>query len=111
MGGIIEKLSLDLILDNCPPTTIAAIIVVSLALWAAFRINKVVREALSQEQRQSEAIEENKKQRKKIEALLCDCPCISKNNGLWLQDKNRNGGRPPEPIRCHYYVAKGRDEK
>ena len=40
------------------------------------------------------------KQQHKAEETISRLPCISKENGLWLKDVDRNGGEPPEKIVC-----------
>lgn len=37
-------------------------------------------------------------QQHKAEETISRLSCISKENGLWLKDVNRNGGEPPEKI-------------
>jgi folate-binding Fe-S cluster repair protein YgfZ len=80
--------------------------------WLAVRLSKLINEALSKEQEQNEAIEElqnqlaiEKKQRRKLEQLISDFPAVTKNLATWLQDRTRNGGLPPERIKCAYVDA------
>jgi hypothetical protein len=47
-------------------------------------------------------VEENSKQIHKTITLISSCPCVSKRNATWLQDKNQNGGQAPEAIECVY---------
>ena len=47
-------------------------------------------------------VEENTKQIHKTITLISSCPCVSKRNATWLQDKNQNGGQAPEAIECVY---------
>lgn len=63
-------------------------------------INNIVDSHKRQEKRQDDMIEALSKQQLKLIAIINSSPCISKRNGLWLQDIRRNGGAPPDEVIC-----------
>lgn len=103
----LENLTLKWLFDHCPPDIIALVIVAVLVSWLTIRVNKYLSGGIGQVERLA-TIE---KQQRKLEQLIESCPCVSKANATWLQDKVRNGGQPPEKICCHYLAAIERDEK
>jgi hypothetical protein len=107
----LEKLSIGWLVENCPPSLLIVIVVAILAGWLSLRVNRLITEALSQESSQTSRIAATEKQQRKAEQLISACPCISKHNATWLQDKSRNGGELPEKIACVYMQAKGRTDQ
>ena len=104
MPPALEKWSIQYIIDNCPPELVAAFVLLVMVIWLTYRVNKWLDGGVNMQERQ--AVTE--KQQRKVEQLLESCPCISKANATWLQDKTRNGGQPPEPIKCQYLEARRR---
>lgn len=107
MPPALEKWSIQYIVDNCPPELVAALVLLGLVVWLTYRVNKWLDGGVNMQERQ--AVTE--KQQRKVEQLLENCPCVSKANATWLQDKTRNGGQPPEKICCVYLAAKERGEE
>lgn len=96
MPTAIEKWTLQYLIDRCPADTLALLVVAVLVSWLTYRMHTYI--AKEQEQRARIAITE--KQLHKVEQLLEHCPCITKKNATWLQDKTRNGGVPPDRVYC-----------
>jgi len=119
MGGFSAK-DVAWAIEHCPDQVaplLAVLIFFSLALGITYKIHKLVNTALLRDQKRTEEIEslkaklaEDEKQQHKLLILITCAPCISKVNGVWLQDPSRNGGQPPEPIICQYHEAKRRVE-
>jgi len=109
VGGFTAK-DIAWAVENCPPQLVAVIVLVTLTALLTWRVNVVVSKALSQEQEQSKKIQALEKQQHKLIQLISSAPCVTKNNGLWLQDPGRNGGQPAEPIKCKYEEAKRKVE-
>jgi len=107
MPSVLEKWSIQYLIDNCPPELIALSVVAILVAWLTYRVNKWLSGGINTQER----LDTVEKQQHKCEQLFEACPCITKCNATWLQDKGRNGGQPPEPIKCQYLAAKARGEK
>ncbi|MBU1108620.1 MAG: hypothetical protein KKB51_18230 [Candidatus Riflebacteria bacterium] len=95
----LEKTSLEWALSKLTPELIGIIALVVLAVWFVLRAHKYFSD-------HARLV----KQGGKLEQLISACPCISKVNGLWLQDETRNGGQPPEKVECAYLKDKGKGE-
>lgn len=108
---VIQKYSLEWMIENCTPELIATIVLVCLCVWVVVRVNSALTKAYTCEEAQTRGIAELKKQQSKIEHIISNSPCISKTNGIWLTDVTRNGGQPPEPIICQYHAAKLKGEQ
>ena len=102
MPSVLDKLVVDLLRNSTPPELLLAGIILALLLWTSYRIHKALNNAYTKEQEQNERIAVLEKQQRKLIATLNCAPCICKANSLWLADKDRNGGLPPEPIVCKY---------
>lgn len=111
MPSVLEKFTWSYITENCPPGLLAGLILFMLTIWLVLRINKVITHAADSQAEQVTRIILLEKQQRKLEQTISSAPCVTKNNGLWLQDSKRNGGQPPEPIKCQYLAAKERGEK
>ncbi|MBF0406483.1 MAG: hypothetical protein HQM10_03955 [Candidatus Riflebacteria bacterium] len=94
----LDKYLIQQVLNNTPSMILLMIAVISLAVIVTMRVNK----AISKEGEQNSRIEIVEKQLHKTETIVTACPCISKENATWLQDKTRNGGKPPETVRCPF---------
>ena len=99
--------------ENLPPELIAILVFLGIAVMITWKISSLVAAttaAYEKHEARFKAVEErqekDRKQRHKLEQLISAAPCISKVNGLWLQDEARNGGQPPEAIQCKYEDAK-----
>ena len=99
LATFLEKFSLDWAASKLSPELIGLIVFVVFVAWFTLRANRY----FSDNARTS-------KQQHKLEQLISACPCVSKLNGLWLQDETRNGGQPPEEIKCIYQKAKDKGE-
>ena len=104
---MIESWSLKYLLEMCPPSVMATVAIAVLVSWLTLRLNKFISGGIDQQDR----VRALEKQQRKAEQLLESCPCITKCNATWLQDKGRNGGQPPERVACQYLAAKERGEK
>jgi len=102
MGGLTGK-DIVFAIENCPPELAAVIIICILVAVITYKVNGLVT-AWQQEVEEAKIL---KKQLHKLIQLVTAAPCVSKNNGVWLGDETRNGGQPPEPIKCLYQEAKG----
>ena len=102
MPSVLEKLIVDVFRNSTPPELLLAGIILALLLWTSYRIHKALNNAYTKEQEQNERIAVLEKQQSKLITTLNCAPCISKTNSLWLADKRRNGGQPPESIVCKY---------
>lgn len=98
MPSVLEKFTWSYITENCPPGFLAGLILFMLTIWLVLRINKVITHAADSQAEQSERMRIFEKQQKKIIATICKCPRISKANGMWLQNSEKNGGDPPDEI-------------
>lgn len=107
MPSALEKWSIQYIIDNCPPELVALSVVVILVAWLTYRVNLWLSGGINIQER----LTVTEKQQRKTEQLLEACPCVTKANATWLQDKTRNGGQPPEKICCVYLAAKERGEE
>lgn len=107
MPSALEKWSIQYLIDNCPPELVALSVVVILVAWLTYRVNRWLSGGINTQAR----IEVIEKQQHKTEQLIEACPCVTKANATWLQDKTRNGGQPPEKICCLYLAAKERGEE
>jgi len=96
----IEKLSLQMIVDNCTPNLIGAVIVFLLTVWLILKINKLVGSVQSIIEVLVSSVHTLEKQQRKGEQIITALPCVQKANATWLQDPQRNGGQPPEKITC-----------
>ena len=108
---VIQKYSLEWMIENCTPELIATIVLVCLCIWVVVRVNSALTRAYTCEEAQTRGIAELKKQQLKLEQLITTAPCVSKGNATWLQSLDRNGGQPPEPIMCQYHAAKLKGEQ
>ena len=104
----LETLSLKYLFENAPEVLVFIVALCSVFLYVALRVNAVISKAQADREMFINRIDDLEKQQRKNEQLLSAAPCISKNNGLWLQDPKRNGGQPPEPIKCQYLEARRR---
>ncbi len=119
MAASLQK-ALEWTIENSPPPVVVFIVVVILTvllLWLSYRVNKLISGVLAKEQARDDrasAIEKEQaaqaKQQRKVEQLIEKLPCVSKGQATWLQDKNRNGGQPPESCSCVYLKAKDEGE-
>ena len=107
MPSVLEKWSIQYLIDNCPPELIALSVVAIVDAWLTYRVNKWLSGGINTQKR----LDTVEKQQHKCEQLFEACPCITKCNATWLQDKGRNGGQPPERVACQYLAAKERGEK
>ena len=106
MPSALEKWSIQYLIDNCPPELIALSVVAILVAWLTYRVNKWLSGGINTQER----LDTVEKQQHKCEQLFEACPCITKCNATWLQDKARNGGQPPERVACQYLIAKNKGE-
>ena len=106
MGGLTAK-DIAWAVENCPPQLVAVVIICILVAVITYKVNRLVT-AWQQEVEEAKIL---KKQLHKLIQLVTAAPCVSKNNGVWLGDETRNGGQPPEPIKCQYLEAKKAVEK
>lgn len=106
MPSALEKWSIQYLIDNCPPELIALSVVSILVAWLTYRVNKWLSGGINTQER----LDTVEKQQHKCEQLFEACPCITKCNATWLQDKARNGGQPPERVACQYLIAKDKGE-
>ena len=102
MPLVLEKLIVDLLTNSSTSALVLVGIILALLLWTSYRIHKALNNAYTKEQEQNERIAVLEKQQRKLIATLNCAPCICKTNSLWLADKDRNGGQPPEPITCKH---------
>ena len=116
MGGFTAK-DILLKIGEISPELAIALIFLALAVVITWKISSLVAVSTAAYKRLEERIEgtennivKEKKQRHKVEQLMTAAPCVSKSNGVWLQDESRNGGQPPEPIKCQYIEAKRKVE-
>jgi len=112
--GIFTLKDVQFIAENFPPSLAAAVLLLLLTVAVTLKVNELIKAPKAADEKRDKELEELKKQvekeqkqRHKLEQLISSAPCISKNNGLWLQAEDRNGGQPPEPIKCLYQEAKG----
>ncbi|MBF0406700.1 MAG: hypothetical protein HQM10_05060 [Candidatus Riflebacteria bacterium] len=94
----LDKYLIQQFLNNTPSLILLMIAVICLAVIVTMRVNK----AINKEGEQNSRIEIVEKQQHKSEQVISACPCISKENATWLQDKERNGGKPPEAVKCPF---------
>ena len=106
MPHVLEKWSIQYLIDNCPPEFVALSVVVILVAWLTYRVNLWLSGGINTQ----EKIALIEKQQRKCEQLLEACPCVTKANATWLQDRTRNV-EPPEKICCQYLAAKERGEE
>ncbi|HPT47920.1 MAG TPA: hypothetical protein PLM07_18730 [Candidatus Rifleibacterium sp.] len=106
MPVVIEKWSIEYLISCLSPELVPLVVVALLVSWLTFKANRYFSAAMEQ----AERLNVIEKQQHKVQQLLSAATCVSKNNGLWLQDPSRNGGQPPEPMCCKYLAAKERGE-
>ena len=114
MGGVVTAKDVaKWAAENLPPELLWILAFLGLAVVITWKISRLVAAttaAYEKHEARFKAVEDQQKteekQRHKIEQLISAAPCISKNNSLWLQNETRNGGQPPEPIKCLYQEAK-----
>lgn len=105
MPVVIEKWSIEYLISCISPELVPLVVVALLVMWLTLKANRYFNAAMDQ----AERLNIVEKQQHKIQQLLSAAACVSKNNGLWLQDPGRNGGQPPEIISCRYLAAKERE--
>lgn len=101
----LEKWGFQWVVDNVPPQTIGIVAVFALAMWLVLRVNNVISEKQAADEEVKDSVKLLTKQQHKTQQLVSACPCVSKTNATWLQDCDRNGGGPPDPIKCQYMEA------
>ena len=108
--GTIINMELRMLLSHVSPELAVGVLLFMLTWRASSNINKTIADHQAQEKRQNDLIELLGKQQCKIISVINASPCITKENGLWLANVKKNGGSPPDKIRCLFQEAKHEDE-
>ena len=107
----LETLSIKYLFEHAPETLVFFVALFTVFLYVAIRVNGLISKANADREQYAARVAVLEKQQHKCEQLFEACPCITKCNATWLQDKGRNGGQPPERVACQYLAAKERGEK
>ena len=102
MQTTIQWLFRNLLTSPNTPELVAGIAVLILVAWVAIRANKIVDQKAERCIEQDARISLLEKQQHKIICIINRLPIISKDNATWLQDAEKNGGKPPDDIVCLY---------
>lgn len=103
----LERSLVSMTVQHTPTVILLILVLILLAVIITIKSNAAINR-VREEQKKSDI---DRKQISKLVHTLSCCPCISKTNGLWLQDIKRNGGNPPEKIVCVYISTKEKDKK
>ncbi len=87
---------------SVPASILLIIIILILTIWMAVKIDRALHKSTEDTDFFKKKLEIEEKQRLKIETLVADLPCVSKENATWLQNVNKNGGACPGKNVCKY---------
>ena len=107
MPSVLEKWSIQYLIDNCPPELVALSVVAILVAWLTYRVNMWLSGGINTQER----LEIVEKQQHKLEQLSCSMPCVPKRSATWLTDPAQNGGQPPELPVCEFAELKKRKDR
>lgn len=101
----LDKWGFEWLVAHVSPQGMAMFAVFVLSTWLVLRVNKIISDKQSADEEVKDSVRLLTKQQHKTQQLVSCCPCVSKTNATWLQDPERNGGAPPEPVKCQYMEA------
>ena len=94
-----------MLLSHVSPELAVGVLLLILTWRASSNINKTIADHQAQEKRQNDLLELLGKQQCKIITIINASPCITKENGLWLANVNKNGGSQPDRVKCMYHES------